>query len=699
MKKLLFITILTSLFACSVSKNPDNSAKISVVNAPDMNAVNTNYLNNKAPLLQNAFIKLPVGAIAPQGWLKEYLMRQKNGLTGNLGKISAWLQKENNAWLSKNGKGEFGWEEVPYWLKGYANIGYILNDKTMIDESKIWINGVLNSQRADGNFGPTLVDNNNAEDFWPKMIMLYCLQSYYEYSNDQRVIPFMQNFFKYQLNYPQEKFIKQYHYWQGLRTGDNLQSVLWLYNITGDNWLLDLAEKIHKNSTSWENRNTVRNDKNLPDWWKLLPDWHNVNIAQGFREPATYYQFSKNKKDLNASYEVFDIIRKYFGQVPGGMFGADENARPGHADPQNGTETCGFVEQMNSDEQLFRITGDIMWADHAEDVAFNSYPAAVMADFKSLRYITSPNMVLNDSKNHHPGIDNKGPFLMMNPFSSRCCQHNHSQGWPYYSENLWMATPDNGAAAVLYAASEVNMKVADGKNIKFTETSNYPFDEELNFKLNTSQAVSFPLYLRIPEWCSNAALWINNKKQSIKISASKFVKIERNWKNNDVVKLKLPMQVSLTEWKQNKNSASVNYGPLTFSLKMNEDYIKAESDKTAIGDSKWQKGADTKAWPSYEIHPASDWNYGLYIPSFTNVSNFKVIKKVWPKNNFPFTVADAPIQIIAKGKQITEWKIDENGLAGRLMQSPVATSEPLKEITLIPMGAARLRISQFPVVK
>ncbi len=528
--------------------------------------------------------------------------------------------------------------------------------------------------------------------------MLYCLQSYYEFSNDQRVIPFMQNFFRYQLNYPEDKFIKHYHYWQGWRTGDNLHSVLWLYNRTGDKWLLDLAEKIHRNSTSWENRNTVRNDKNLPDWFGLLPNWHNVNIAQGFREPATYYQLSKNKKDLEASYEVQDIARKYFGQVPGGMFGADENARPGHDDPQNGTETCGFVEQMNSDEHLFRITGDIMWVDHAEDVAFNSYPAAVMPDFKSLRYITSPNMVLNDSKNHHPGIDNSGPFLMMNPFSSRCCQHNHAQGWPYYSENLWMATPDNGAAAVLYAASIVNMKVANGHQIQFEEVSNYPFEDAITFQLTTDKNVNFPLYLRIPAWANNAEVFINGKKQSVKTLPSKFVKIERNWKNNDVVKLKLPMRLSVTKWKQNKNSASVNYGPLTFSLLINENYVKAESDKTAIGDSKWQKGADTKAWPSYEIHAVSDWNYGLYLTSTNNISNFKVVTKAWPENNFPFTPDAAPINIIAEGKQIPEWKIDENGLAGRLMQSPVSTAAPLQKITLIPMGAARLRISQFPVV-
>ncbi len=698
MKKILSIFLFSSLFSCWAYKISDNHAQISVVDKPDITKRTNNYYSNREPLLQNAFIKLPVTSIQPMGWLHEYLQRQRSGLTGNLGNISAWLQKENNAWLSKDGKGEFGWEEVPYWLKGYANIGYILRDKAMIDEAKIWIEGVLNSQRADGNFGPTSVDKNNAEDFWPKMIMLYCLQSYYEYSNDKRVIPFMQNFFRYQLNYPEEKFLKHFHYWQGLRTGDNLHSVLWLYNFTGDAWLLDLARKIHRNSNSWSNRNTMRDDKSLPGWFKLLPDWHNVNIAQGFREPATYYQLSKDKKDLQASYEVFAIIRKYFGQVPGGMFSGDEISRPGYTDPRQGTETCGFVEEMNSDEHMLRITGDAMWADNAENVAFNSYPAAVMPDFKSLRYITSPNMVLNDSKDHSPGIFNKGPFLMMNPFSSRCCQHNHSQGWPYYSENLWMATPDNGLAAVLYAASKVNAKVADQQEVQFEQATNYPFDEELLFTFTSEKSVYFPLYLRIPAWCDNAELFINGKRENIQATASKYIKIERHWKKNDRIILKLPMEVTVKEWKHNKNSISINYGPLTFSLKIDENYIKKESDKTAIGDSRWQKNVDKDEWPSFEIHPASNWNYALHLPAVKNLS-FKVVKKPWPKNNFPFTTSDVPIQITASAKQVPGWAIDKYDLCGELMQSPVAITLPVQEVTLIPMGAARLRISQFPVAE
>ncbi|WP_315816218.1 hypothetical protein [Paraflavitalea speifideaquila] len=78
---------------------------------------------------------------------------------------------------------------------------------------------------------------------------------------------------------------------------------------------------------------------------------------------------------------------------------------------------------------------------------------------------------------------------------------------------------------------------------------------------------------------------------------------------------------------------------------------------------------------------------------------FTVVKKEWPKDNNPFTLTSAPIVLKAKGKQIPSWTIDQYGLCGLLPQSPVNTTEPVTAITLVPMGAARLRISAFPVVR
>jgi hypothetical protein len=376
------------------------------------------------------------------------------------------------------------------------------------------------------------------------------------------------------------------------------------------------------------------------------------------------------------------------------MFGADEDARKGYSDPRQAVETCGMVEQMSSDEMLMGITGDPMWADNCEDVAFNTYPAAVMPDFRGLRYLTAPNMVVSDDKNHHPGIENSGPFLLMNPFSSRCCQHNHSQGWPYYAEHLWMATPDNGIAGLLYSSCEVKAKVGNGATATISETTHYPFDSTVRITVKMDRPSWFPMYMRIPAWCDSARVLVNGVDVDVRLAPDGYAKIEKMWIDGDEVELDLPMQIQVRTWEQNKNSVSVNYGPLSFSLKIKEDYVKVDSKASAIGDSKWQAGADQTKWPAFEILPGSAWNYGL-----EKGADYQVVHRAWPTDDFPWKQEAAPIEIRAKGRQIPQWTVDQYGLCGVLPQSPVVVNTPEQPLELIPMGAARLRISSFPVVE
>jgi hypothetical protein len=679
MSRVFFIGIIVALLA-----NSAIAQVATIVLKPDNSRVNSYYVSNRNPLTQQPFAKLPVGAVKPGGWLKKQLELQRDGLTGHLGEISIWLSKNDNAWLSEEGKGKYGWEELPYWLKGYGDIAYILQDKRMLAGTKFWIDAVLKYQRPDGDFGPVIYKKPGKRDLWANMPMLWCLQSYYEYSKDARVISFMRKYFQWELTIPDEDFLTDY--WENSRGGDNLVSVYWLYNRTGDKSLLELATKIDRATANWRQANN-------------LPNWHNVNVAECFREPATYYQQSHLETDLDATYNDFKLIRNIYGQVPGGMFGADENARKGYTDPHQAVETCGMVEQMTSDEFLLQFTGDTFWADNCEDVAFNTFPAAFTPDYKALRYLTAPNMVVSDSKNHSPGIANNGPFLTMNPFSSRCCQHNHSAGWVYYDENSWMATPDNGLATQLYTEGEVIAKVGNGTKVIIAEHTHYPFQSSVNFIVNTAKAVTFPVYLRVPAWCLDASVSINGKNIRVAATPDGYIKLSNKWKNGDRINLELPMHIQVREWTQNKNSVSVNYGPLTFSLKIAENYVKTDGETAVQGDSGWQATADQSKWPAFNIYPASAWNYGLLLDKQHPENSFSIIKKPWPKNNNPFTNAGAPIQLIAKGRQIADWQIDENGLCGVLPQSPVASAQPESNLTLVPMGGARLRISAFPVIE
>ena len=646
-----------------------HAADIRIVNRPDTHANNDFYVGNRPPLLPSPFMKLPIGAVAPEGWVRRQLELEAEGFTGHLLEISRFLKKEDNAWLSPKGEGHSPWEEVPYWLKGFSNLGYVLGNKRIINEAQIWIEAAIASQREDGYFGPrsNLKRIRGAKpDVWPNMIMLNVLQAYYEYSPDQRVLDLMTKYFHWQLTIPDEDFLEPF--WQNQRASDNLASVYWLYNRTGDRKLLELGEKIHRNTANWT---------------EGVANWHVVNIAQCFRGPGVFYQQSKDPKHLTATEHDYQTVIGMYGQVPGGMFGADENARPGYIGPRQAAETCAMVEMMLSHEMLLAITGDAKWADLCEEVTFNSLPASMTPDMKALRYLTAPNMILSDRHNKSPGLQNRGPMLHLNPHIHRCCQHNSGHGWPYYAEHLWMATPGNGLAAVLYAPCRVTAKVGDGTEVTIIEKTLYPFDENIELTIKTTKPVRFPLYLRIPGWCENPELAINSKDVSLKTRPCSFIEIDRKWTNGDTVTITLPMRITLTTWKKNKNSISVNRGPLTYSLKIGEKYVRE---------------GGTNKWPAWEIHPTTAWNYGLILNEKNPASSFQVVYKSWPVDDQPFEAKVAPIQLEAKAKKIPEWQKDHLGLVGKIQQSPVKSDEPAENVTLIPMGCARLRISAFPTI-
>lgn len=668
MKKLLFLSIisLTLLISC------DNTPVVTCADLPDTTQTNVNYTGNIAPLVTTPFVKLPIGSIEPLGWVRKQLELQADGYFGHLGEISKFLIKENNSWLSTDGSGDHGWEELPYWLKGYSNLAYILGREDMLEETQLWIEAVLNSQKEDGWFGPdedrtgAATNLKGRVDLWPNMVMLFILQDYYSYSNDERVITLITNYFNYLKTVPEDQFLVGY--WPANRGGDLLYSIYWLYNRTADESLLELAHKVHKKSVNWTDG---------------IANWHNVNMSQSFGEPTTYYMQTQNDKHLVASERNFEEIRKLYGQVPGGMFAGDENCREGYTDPRQAIETCGMVEMMLSTEILYTITGDPVWADRCEDVAFNSYPAALTADMKALRYLVSPNLVMADKTPKNPGIQNGGPMFHMDPNRHRCCQHNQGHGWPYYAEHLWLATSDNGLVAALYSENTVTAFVGKGIEVIIEEHTHYPFDEVVEFIVDPDDPVKFPLYLRIPTWCKNPIVSINGEEFDY-ADLSSYIRIEKIWVKGDVIRLSIPMNLSIREWAENKNSVSVDYGPLTFSLKIEENYV--------------QEGG-TEEWPAWGIYPASSWNYGLVLSKENPITSFEIIKRAYPESDMPFTHEGNPIEIKAKGKLIPEWVMDDKNLINELPISPVVNNEPIAEITLIPMGAARLRISSFPLVK
>ncbi len=624
------------------------------------------YFPNRAPLAAAPFLRLPPGSIRPGGWLRHQLELQLEGLNGRMSEISDYLVYQQCGWVEP---GKIGWEELPYWLRGFGDLGYVTGDERVLALTRKWIDGILATQQASGWFGPTSLQTSldGGPDCWPVMPVLDALRSFEEYTGDPRIIPFLLRYSKYQNTLPVAVFGRG---WGNFRYADNMDTVFWLYNRTGEPWLLDLARKMHQESA---------------DYTGGIPTWHNVNLAQGFREPAQFGLLARDSKFSAATYRDYDAIMRVYGQFPGGGFAGDENSRPGYTDPRQGLETCGIVEFMRSFEILTRITGDPIWADRCEELAFNSLPAAFDPEQKGTHYVTCANNVeLKNTAKHHHQYDNDFAMdaYMPGVHQYRCCPHNYGMGWPYYAEESWLATADNGLCASLYAPSEARAKVGSGAEVKVVETTDYPFGDTVQFHFESSRPIQFPMYFRIPRWCSAPELRINGRTVAIEKRSPCYVIADRVWKRGDEVKLRLPMEVAVHRWQRNHNALSISRGALTYSLAISEQ---------------WTRFAGTERWPEYEVLPQSPWNYGLIVDSSAPERSLAVVTKAGSVID-PFRQETAPIEIQAKARKIPGWQQDEEGVIGLLQESPVRSSQPEETVRLIPMGAARLRITAFPEI-
>ena len=640
---------------------------------------NIHYITNQAPLVAQPYTALPLGAIQADGFLLEMLKTQRDGLTGHLDSIYSLVCGPDNGWLGGSGD---GWERGPYWLDGLVPLAYLLDDAELKEKAQLWIEWSIQNQREDGYFGPKPLPEGYSKipgtqqgmrnDWWPKMVMLKVLQQYYMATQDTRIIELMTRYFRYQLKMLPDNELGFVTYWGNRRGGDNLAIVYWLYNVTGDKFLLDLAEIIHVQTFDW----TTVYSGNMIRRLNPLPGLHCVNVAQGLKEPLVYYQQHPEDKYLEAVKKGLSALRDCHGFV-NGMYGADEFLHGNN--PTQGSELCSAVEMMYSFETAVPITGDVYYADYLEKIAYNVLPTQSTDDYTRKQYFQQANQIKISDEARNFFHDDHGRLVYGTTTGYPCCLSNMHQGWPKFIQNTWYATADNGIAALVYGPTKVTARVAGGEEISITETTDYPFRENIKFTIQSEKDLEFPFHLRIPGWCKSHQITINGEIQ-ISDTTSHIAVLNRRWKSGDVIELHLAMDFRFSKW--HENSLGIERGPLVYALRISEEW--SEITKEGYDDTFW------------EVKPKSPWNYAILNQAIVE-GNFKLDLRESLASN-PWNLENAPVRVITKGIRLPEWR-EEKGSAGAI---PVRTrptgNRQEEEIVLIPYGCTTLRISQFPVI-
>jgi len=180
--------------------------------------------------------------------------------------------------------------------------------------------------------------------------------------------------------------------------------------------------------------------------------------------------------------------------------------------------------------------------------------------------------------------------------------------------------------------------------------------------------------LRIPGWCSGALVRVGSEE--LHPDAATYCVLKREWHSGDVIELYLPMALRLNQ--RPRGAVAVQRGPLMYSLAPEAEWRTLEGDEL---------------YANHEVIPCSPWNYALALNSQEPEVAFRVEEH--PVARQPFDAAHPPIALYTRARRVPDWELVDNS-AGPLPVSPVVSQEPLEEVALIPYGAAKLRITEFP---
>ncbi len=627
-----------------------------------------------------AFRPLPLGQVKPSGWLREQLKTQAAGLSGHLDEF--WPDIKNSAWIG--GRAE-GWERVPYWLDGIVPLAYLLDDQALQARIKPFIDSILEHQHPDGWLGPVGdTSGHQPYDVWPLFPLFKALTQWQEATGDSRVVPAL---LRCARKIDQVIDRKPVYSWAKMRVADFAVSMVWLYARTGETWPLELARKAFLQSHDWRAqfddfkfRGKTRG--------KFELDTHGVNTAMALKYGGIRYLLTGDARDKNAIFSMLDLLDKHHGQATG-IFTCDEHLAG--RSPSQGTELCTVVEAMYSLEAMSAITGDARLGDRLEQLAFNALPATFKKDMTAHQYDQQCNQVICSKEGEHVYVNN-GPDSNIYGLEPNfgCCTANLHQGWPKFTSSLWMKSSDGGLAAIAYAPCVVETRV-QGKPVKVEVTTDYPFRDTIQIAVTVPEVMSFPVHLRIPEWTRGARLLTRKLPASRKprfeghdisldekAQIGSFVKLQPDWEGTRAFELRLPMPVRL--YRGFNDSVAIERGPLVYALK-----IGAE----------WKKVKDNPQFADWEVFPRTPWNYALQIDREHPERSLAFAER--PIGSPPFSAEASPVTATVKGRRLADWKIDK-GAAAPPPSSPVQSTQPFEELTLVPYGCTDLRITEFPTL-
>jgi DUF1680 family protein len=518
---------------------------------------------------------LDPATISVQGELGNAINISENG---RLEQLPSW----NNGALIKmfsgearenNKKQDWYGEHAGKWLYATSMAARRTGSKELKDLLFTTANYLISTQEANGYLGSysrelrlTNKDNkikNRSWDVWSLSYMTLGLLKLNEYFPNEKYLQAAKNIgslFLATFGDGAEP-VTDYGTRDGISATIILDPVIELYRITNDQRYLDFAHLIVKEMEAREGVKFISTGLQNGDM-ENIGSGKAYQIIWNLTALAKLYEVTGEQDILTAITNAWKNIADYHLTIAGGPWGGIGKFyecfnRKGFWDPAGFVETCSTMSWIQFNKELLKITGEAKYAAQIEKSAYNALQGAQFPNGVDWSYHTFSN-----GRRHIAHFDD-------------CCPSSGALALEELPSVLY-AQKQGGIACNLYAESEARISLPNDNSVRLAQHTSYPFDGKITLTLTPNEQLTFPVFIRIPEWAMDVSIRVNGKAQESGIASGDFYRIERNWKKGDKIDIYFPITLKIHQKSENAtvpqgktnifdvNWFAVSAGPLVY---------------------------------------------------------------------------------------------------------------------------------------
>ena len=622
----------------------------------------------ESPVVQAPFAEFSdglLGNIEPQGWLKENLERQRDGLTGHPKALSypysSCLWAGNISRTGSHGSEWWRYEQTAYYTDGLLRLGYALGDGNLISIGQSGIEYTLSHVTDEGVLGvylPYMLEGDKYSQ-WPFAVFFRAMQAMYQATGDPRIPEALE---KHYLHFAPELYKS--------RSAVNIEGMLWTYSLTGNVQLLETAEEAWRIGDFYLNEERCLSDEVLYE--------HGVTLCEELKLPMLLYAYTGKdtyrKAALSAQRKLTDKNMLPDGVISSAEYLCGQSPLASH-------ETCDIADYSWTLGYFLMATGESVWADRIEKAVLNAGMGCVTKDFKQLQYFSSVNQfIATGTSNHNEFMHGRAWMAYRPTHQTECCAGNVHRIMPNYLARMWMRgkTP-NSVVAALYGPSKLSVELPDGTLCTITEQTAYPFGDEIDFVFNfsrngrTVRSHKLDFSFRQPEG--------STVEGDYDFGENGFATVSKRFRSGERLSLHINAEPVV---KETEGGHYVQRGTLVYSLAIP---AKAEVD-TVSYDYMHGKAPEEPGFDCLNLYPAESWKWSLPSDAEAEICRDDSL------GGYPWE--NPPVSVRVPALPVEGWDLEDGQYTPDNPECVKLASDERQMLTLVPYGCTLLRLTVFP---